>query len=709
MANEFAGLIAEINNITAENKKGNRKARLNTGKFEGSRKEAAEAINLMLNTIAEEKETSDMKQLMVDSAPIVITVFDKDLNILDCNEEALRRYGLQSKEEYAANFFDTSPEYQPDGLLSVEKGKEALRKCMKEGYVQFEWMHKTIDNEPLPSEIICLRVRDNDEDVMLTYAIDLRELKKTEKKSLEKAYEAEAAKANSQMKSRFLARMSHEIRTPIAAVLGISEIHLRGKSLPLDLEEAFAKIHNSSSILLGIVNDILDLSKIEAGKMSVVNEKYDVISMLSDVVQLNLTFIGSKKIDFIIDISEQLPCGMIGDELRVKQILNNLLSNAFKYTQGGFVKLSIAAEPGGNEENITLVINIADTGRGMTPEQLEALFEEYTRFIDKEINFSEGTGLGMPITYNLLQLMDGSIDVQSKAGEGTSVTVQIPQKQVGSNLLGKEAVKRLKEFKTDLKSVAKKLNFVLEPMPYGKVLVVDDVDTNLYVAKGLLSMYELKVETCESGFEAIDKIKNGNAYDIIFMDHMMPDLDGIETTRMLRDTGYTLPIVALTANALIGQAEEFLKNGFDGFISKPIQATHLDVVLTRFIKAKHMPEAGDLNLEDMDIDFSDFDDEDQNSNEFTASPEMMERIRRDFLDSQRNAFAEITLAINKSDMKTAHRLAHNLKNMAGLLNDKALTEVAESVEKMLKSGESPQSCHMNRLEKELTRVIEGLL
>ncbi|MCL1997709.1 MAG: ATP-binding protein [Turicibacter sp.] len=696
-ANMFADMVADINEITTQNRHGNTDARLATAKLYGIYTDVATAINTLLDIIVYEKKISQTRKLMFDSAPIVMTVLDKDLNILECNEEAFLRYGFASKEEYGMNFFDASPERQPDGSLSVEKGAEWIQKCYENGSVQFEWLHQTAKGEPIPSEVQCFTINYNDENVVLAYSIDLRELKK----NMKLAQAAEAALENSQMKSRFLARMSHEIRTPIAAVLGISEIHLR-KTLPLELEEAFAKIYNSASILLNIVNDILDLSKIEAGKMTITPDEYDTASMLSDVIHLNLAFLGSKDIKFIVQADENIPAALIGSELRIKQVLNNLLSNSFKYTVSGSVTFTIIAQPieGSNHANLT--ITIEDTGHGMTPEQLESLFNEYAQFQEKDIKLSFGTGLGMPITHNLLQLMGGNIEVESEFGVGTKITVTIPQELVDNAVLGEERASQLNEFQMDSKSAAQKLSFTPKPMPYGRVLVVDDVDTNLYVARGFLDMYELQIETCESGFEAIEKVRTGEKYDIIFMDHMMPELDGMETTAQLREMGYTLPIVALTANALIGQAEEFLKNGFNGFISKPIRATPLDVVLTKFIKDK---EDEDDRL--AGFDFSDF-DEDFEEEEFTASPEIMTKIRADFLESQRDVIPELRQALADEDYTLAYRLAHNLKNLAGMMNERELARLAEIIEREC-GDESVNDETVEELKGEVNRILAELL
>ena len=708
MVGTFSSLVNDINNVAKENAKGNQKARMDAESLFGIYAVAASAINSLLDIIDKERDMNKTRQLMFDAAPVVMTVFDKELNILECNEEALRRYGFKTKEGYGANFFSASPKHQPDGMLSVDKGRGLILRCFEDGYAHFEWVHQTLDGRPIPSDVICFPMKYNDADVMLSYAIDVSELKK----SIEMAKEADertklmvdlekervkAAEENSRTKSRFLAKMSHEIRTPIAAVLGISEIQLKNKSLSPELDEAFAKIHNSASILLGIVNDILDLSKIEAGKMSLMEEKYELAGLISDVVQLNLAFLGSKQIDFLVEVDERLPHEMIGDALRIKQVLNNLLSNAFKYTSSGSVELKFIDETP-DEDNLThLKVVINDTGSGMTSEQLASLFDEYTRFGDEGYTAQEGTGLGMPITKNLLGLMGGTIDVSSSFGVGTRVAIQITQEAVGTKRIEPQAVKNIQEFRVDAVSLKKKMAFVPEPMPYGRVLVVDDVETNLYVARGLMQVYQLQIETCDSGYGAIEKVRDGEVYDIIFMDHMMPGIDGIETTSELRRLGYTKPIIALTANAIIGQAEEYIKRGFDGFISKPIQSTPLDAALTKYVKDRNFSD-----VEALGIDLSGFDDEPE---EFVASDEMMAGIRADFVESQTGACEKILAAAEIGDFKTAYRLAHNLKNIAALLNDRHLVNAAEALEADL-AAEKPGGGLMDALRQELNRALD---
>ena len=401
------------------------------------------------------------------------------------------------------------------------------------------------------------------------------------------------AESVSQAKSAFLARVSHEVRTPMNAVLGITEIQLQNEKLSQDTQEAFGKIYVAGYTLLGIINDILDLSKMEAGKVDLLPAKYEIASLIHDAVQLNLIRIGDKPITFKLQMDPDMPSALYGDELRIKQILNNLLSNAFKYTQEGEVTLSVSAEyrSGAEEESdVTLVCRVSDTGLGMTTEQVTRLFDEYSRFYLEDAHRTiEGVGLGMNITRQLVQMMDGEIVVESEPGKGSAFIVRLPQDQIGAGTLGKEAVESLRQLKAGMPHM-KTAQFAREPMPYGSVLLVDDLDTNLYVAKGLMAPYDLAIDTTMSGLGAISKIRSGKEYDIVFMDHMMPGMDGLETTRMLRDMGYAAPIIALTANALQGQAEMFLDNGFNGFISKPIDLRQLNSVLNRLIRDKQPPE-----------------------------------------------------------------------------------------------------------------------
>jgi signal transduction histidine kinase/CheY-like chemotaxis protein len=408
---------------------------------------------------------------------------------------------------------------------------------------------------------------------------------------------AEQAEAATRSKSIFLAAMSHEIRTPMNAIIGIAQIQLQKGDLPDEYTTALEKIYASGSSLLGVINDILDMSKIETGKMELNLAEYDMPSLINDAVQLNIVRIGSKPIDFKLDLNENLPSRLYGDELKLKQILNNLLSNAIKYTEKGIVKLSVDHFMQGQDVMLRFVVE--DTGQGMKNEDRERLFSEYSRFNAGANRTTEGTGLGLNITKRLVEMMDGSIMVESEYGRGSAFTVTVKQKAVECPVIDTELAERLRNFTFTGDRQAVRLQIRREPMPYGSVLVVDDVDTNLYVAEGLLSPYKLKIETANSGFAAIEKVQNDKIYDIIFMDHMMPRMDGIETTKKLREIGYSGVIVALTANALAGNDEMFMRQGFNGFISKPIDVRHLNAVLNKFIRDRHLQEAKEYRLQQM--------------------------------------------------------------------------------------------------------------
>ncbi|MDR2558795.1 MAG: cache domain-containing protein [Oscillospiraceae bacterium] len=398
----------------------------------------------------------------------------------------------------------------------------------------------------------------------------------------------DAAETANNAKSSFLANMSHEVRTPMNAILGITDILMQSENIPTEFEEGLVKIYSSCNMLLGIINDILDFSKIEAGKLKIATAEYNIASLISDSVQLNMMRTESKPIEFELQASENLPANLVGDELRIKQILNNLLSNAFKYTDTGRITLTVNFELSEYDNIITLLIGVRDTGSGMTPEQTETLFAEYSRFA-KENSRVEGTGLGLAITHRLLNLMGGGITVVSEPGNGSLFSVRLPQRKANNRILGKDTASNLRHFRFSHHIHNKYDRMIRNPMPYGNVLIVDDVENNLYVGVGLMKPYKLRIDTVMSGKEALEKIKK-NTYDVIFMDHMMPGMSGIEAVSHMRAAGYKSAVIALTANAVAGAAEMFLNSGFDDFISKPIDLRQLDLILNKYVRDKQPPE-----------------------------------------------------------------------------------------------------------------------
>jgi signal transduction histidine kinase/DNA-binding NarL/FixJ family response regulator/HPt (histidine-containing phosphotransfer) domain-containing protein len=408
-------------------------------------------------------------------------------------------------------------------------------------------------------------------------------------------YEKEKLKAEAatRAKAEFLANVSHEIRTPLNAIIGLGELEL-GRGLSGETRINLEKMYNSGMVLLHIINDLLDISKIESGHFALISGKYQVSSFINDTVNINMVRIGSKPIHFKLSIDENIPSVLIGDELRIRQILNNLLSNAFKYTKEGTVELSIGFEEK-TEDSLYLVCTVKDTGIGIKAEDISKLFSAYNQVDSKSNRHIEGTGLGLSISKSLAEMMDGSISVKSEYGLGSSFTVRLRQGIAAPGLLGKDTARALETFRFAV--VRERRRGPRFKMPYARVLVVDDVQINLDVAQGMMISYGLTVDCVLSGPEAIQLVREEKVrYDAVFMDHMMPGMDGIETVRIIReeiDSDYAkmVPIIALTANAIIGSEEMFLSAGFQAFLSKPIDSVKLDVVLNKWVRNREKEAA----------------------------------------------------------------------------------------------------------------------
>jgi len=400
-----------------------------------------------------------------------------------------------------------------------------------------------------------------------------------------------SAEYANQAKSNFLATMSHEIRTPLNAIICITNILMQKENIKGDMIDSLERIYKSSESLLCIINDILDLSKIETGKMELKPTAYNMPSFLNDTIQLNIVRIGSKPVVFHLEISEDLPSTLIGDELRLKQILNNILSNAIKYTDKGYVKMTINHEADLEKREINLVFKIKDTGQGINEDDQPKLFSNYLRFNTGQNKYTEGTGIGLRITQNLVKMMQGYITLESVLGEGSTFTIVVKQELVACKPIGPMLAKKLMEFSYKDENSAIQKQIIYEQMPYGSVLIVDDMESNLFVTEEILRLYKIKIDKATNGSMVIEKVDKGNKYDIIFMDHMMPIMDGMEATKVLRSKGYKGVIIALTANALVGNETIFLENGFDGFISKPIDLKQIDEVLHKYISEKYHEES----------------------------------------------------------------------------------------------------------------------
>jgi CheY-like chemotaxis protein/nitrogen-specific signal transduction histidine kinase len=414
------------------------------------------------------------------------------------------------------------------------------------------------------------------------------------------------AESASEAKSHFLANMSHEMRTPLNAIIGFAELEL-GKEkeeevvYPAETRESLEKIYSSGVTLLGLINDILDISKIESGKFELVPVNYDIPSLLNDTVVLNIVRIGSKPITFELDIDENLPARLFGDELRIKQIFNNLLSNAFKYTKEGKVTLRVRCER--DDAGVWMNCSVSDTGMGIKEEDMYKLFGEYNQVDTKSNRHIEGTGLGLAITKRMVEMMNGTISVASEYGKGTTFTLRILQGFVSDTVIGKELAENLMEFRYIMARQDRNKQLVRTHIPYAKVLVVDDVATNLDLARGIMKPYGMTVDCVSSGRAAIELVRKGETrYNAIFMDHMMPGMDGLEAVQIIRneiDSDYarTVPIIALTANAIVGNEKLFLNNGFQDFLTKPIDIMKMNDTINRWVRDKKLEKKLGIDTE----------------------------------------------------------------------------------------------------------------
>ncbi|MCL2182206.1 MAG: ATP-binding protein [Chitinispirillia bacterium] len=407
----------------------------------------------------------------------------------------------------------------------------------------------------------------------------LKQVQQLRMEAVESRHEKEKAEAATIAKSRFLAKMSHEIRTPMNAIVGMAELAMR-ENIPPAAYDQVQTIKQAGANLLSIINDLLDFSKIESGKLDILPDNYAFSTLINDVTSIIKTRIIDGPLQFIVDVDDNIPNELYGDEVRIRQVLLNILSNAVKYTENGHIRLVARGETVETKEGVSvnLTISVTDTGKGIRKEDIGKLFGEFVQVDQANNKGIEGTGLGLAITWNLVKAMGGDITVESEYGKGSTFTVTLQQMRGKSDTLA-------------LKRGARA--FVA---PDAKVLVVDDITTNLKVASGLLAPYSMRLTMCESGAAAIKAVSE-EVFDLVFMDHMMPGMDGIEATKRIRELGDArfekLPIVALTANAVSGMKEMFLKYGFNDFLSKPIDTIKLNMLLDQWIPAEKKVEAVD--------------------------------------------------------------------------------------------------------------------
>ena len=395
----------------------------------------------------------------------------------------------------------------------------------------------------------------------------------------------EQAQTANRVKSDFLANMSHEIRTPINAILGMNEMILREEKDEAIYEYA-SSVHTAANTLLTLVNDVLDFSKIESGKMEIIPTEYELGSLINDSYNMIAESLEKRGLAIEVQCDESLPRILKGDEVRIRQIFTNLLSNAVKYTEQGRVKITVKGIA--NENEFRLILQVEDTGIGIRPEDIDKLFHKFERLDVIKNHNIQGTGLGLSIMGQLVELMHGEIRVESTYGAGSCFTVSLPQQIVDNSPLG-----RIGEYHSTVKTRYHESFHA----PATEILVVDDVEMNLILVRNLLKQTQIQIDTALSGEQCL-KMCSRKHYDVIFMDHMMPEMDGIETLarmkKMLDSPNKNTPVIMLTANALTGMREEYLRQGFQDYISKPIQGGRLESLLLKYLPGDKVRVNSDL-------------------------------------------------------------------------------------------------------------------
>ncbi|MDR0571199.1 MAG: response regulator [Clostridiales Family XIII bacterium] len=651
-------------------------------------------------TEVREAEANESAALMLDAMPFACSLWEEDGSFIDCNQAALRMLELEGKESFPKDPCGFDPERQPDGVKSRERFRRMKNLAFKSGSHRYSWMRLTAAGNELPVETTLASVSWNGKRRLAMFDRDLRQIiaaerrmKKADEKSREMEIQSRSAQAASETKSRFLASMSHEIRTPMNAIIGLSDL-MRTDNLDDTQRDYFEDIKRISKQLLRLINDVLDFSKIEAGKMELTPVHFNMLEMFDHISSMSRFLVESKELEFIYSFDLEPPHVFYGDDIRIRQCILNLVNNAIKYTKSGFVDFSVKQVVEQGQNYVAFVVK--DSGIGIKKKDLPMLFDAFQRldsFANREV---AGTGLGLSISSMLIKMMGGRIEVKSQYGKGSEFTALIPLQEGDPAHIERSLLKEL-----------------LVAEDSARALVVDDNPINLKVAAAYLSRHNVRADSAPSGAEALSMIRKNN-YDIIFMDHMMPDMDGVETVKRLRRLSgakyKNVPVIAMTANAIAGAREMFMAAGMNDYLSKPIDPYALNQLVGKWLpqeklagvrveRAAAEERAGDSCVLDTAVGLKNAAD----------NKELYEHLVSNFIELHAADKRLIEGAMQEGDLTAARRFAHTLKSNAALLGAERLRKVAFSLETDLRNEDmSNIASLLRRLDVEMAAALDAL-
>lgn len=512
-----------------------------------------------------------------------------------------------------------------------------------------------------------------------------------EKKNIELENAMIDARKASRARDVFLANMSHEIRTPINTMLGLNELILR-ESQDETIRGYALDIKQAGTILLSLVSDILDFSKLQSGKMELAEGTYDISSLLNDLINSVSIPLRKKKLRLSLDIASDIPYKLSGDEVHLRQIIGNLLSNAVKYTQTGTVTLRLAWEKQ-EKDTLLLKISVEDTGVGVKEKDIARIFETFNRLDMEASRNEEGTGLGLAVTHQLVGMMGGKLEVKSEYGKGSVFSFAIPQKIINASPLGDFQEQYDKSVRN---SISYREKFIA---PLAKILVVDDNAMNLTVAQDLLRKTKLQIDVASSGGECLEMLKR-KEYHLICMDHMMPVMDGVQTLHAIRELednpSRNIPVIALTANAVVGAKEFYLKEGFEDYLSKPIEPDKLEDILIQYLPKElvYLTDDEEISVEsdDNEVGLNEEKLTDMGINAANGlkymggSRSLYEKVLRDFREILHEKEEQLKSMLAKEDVSGYAIIVHALKGNARNVGADELAEEAFELEKKSKAG-----------------------